>query len=276
MQKDDYRAEYDFPTKLAPTMDSNRKMIQTLAQREFECSNSYLISDQGASRKCFSQGRTQHQSFEDDKTYSRLNRLVKVDDGQQIPEREKHLDKKQVSIAASKIYKPHPIQSRTKEQEEHPRQKLVRVGGRLMVIADKRDFEEIAASKWTDTKYSLAPNPQIESLSKTGKSFQPSQMNHTHPSARLLSRPKAGTANASFVAPTTSCNVEETAVVPLQAPNKEYDTRARDEQRQGRMGVYVFKNNDADKTRRRRVGVCPATDTTRKDRTFSRVVLKRF
>ena len=280
MQKDHHRAQHDFPTyqtvKLAPVMDSNGKVIQTLAQRKD--STSYFASKTGVTLKCFPNGRTQHQSSEDYETYSRLNRVVKVDDGQKIPKREKHLDRKQVLIPTGKIYIPHPIQSHTEEPERCPGQKLVRVGGRLMIVVDKQDFEDIAASKWIDTKDSLVPSTYTKSWSKAGKRFKPSQMNHSPPSTltRLLFRRKAGTANASFVAPTTSCYREETILVHLQSPNEQYYTKARDELRQTCTGIHVLKSNDADKTRTRRVGVCPATDTTKKERQFARVMLKRF
>ena len=48
-----------------------------------------------------------------------------------------------------------------------------------MIAVDKQDLEEIAALKWIDTKNNLVPTTHIESLSKTGKSFQPSKINHT-------------------------------------------------------------------------------------------------
>ena len=163
-------------------------------------------------------------------------------------------------------------------EQEHSHHKLLRTGKKVLLVARKQN--QMSCRGMGRMASNHIESTSIQSLPKTGGSFQSTQKNHASQNTKRLLLRRQEATNTCFGGSRKGRGFEENTS-PRQANNGEYvhnissiDNRARREKNHKCIAALVCDYEDRSKNRR--VGVCASVDTTKRERVFARVVRKRL
>ena len=283
MENDDYRESLSFRpwqnVRLPPILHPNLNSIQTSETNTAFCSRSE-IQETNTSVKSLSKLKTEHQPCRGN-TISINGRPKQVVVAKLKKKQPTVLPAKQTVVINQRATLPRSFPSLV-----HTAQSIYGLDDDQKAITNRKLLKSKSFNIVTErphapanTQDELLPNIQVQSFSRTSPSAQPSQRYLASKSTtRLLHLRKPSATNSTYLGAQCSPFNEETIFVPLnETGEKQFlfestKSRARPVQRR----VAVVSYDDKEHIPTRRVGICSATDTTRRERQLARVLNKRL